>query len=185
MARGARPTGRGGPGAPRHWSPLRALVLVAVFVALGAYLIDLGAGRHPPASAASSSSTTTTTTAPTTPSTTTTTAPSGVQPSKTVNVLVANASQTNGIAAYYSGKLAAAGWGTLTPVTATTATATSSVYYATGQQQSAQAVAVSLGVPTSAVQPLGSTVPVASTTGADVVVVAGNDLAAKVPASST
>ncbi len=97
-------------------------------------------------------------------------------------MLVANASQTNGVAAYYSGKLAAAGWGTLTPTTATTAEASSAIYYATGQQPDARAIAAALGLPSSSVQPRASSiVPVLGATQADVVVVAGNDLAAKVP----
>lgn len=164
--------------------------MLAVAVGLGAYLITLGAGRHPAASATTPATTTTTAPPRTTPkstpttTTTTTTAAAGAQPSTSVKVLVANASQTNGIATYYSGKLAAAGWGTLTPVTATTALATSSVFYATGEQRAARAVAAVLGIPSSAVQPFGPVVPVANTAGADVVVVAGDDLASKVPASS-
>lgn len=161
--------------------------MLVVAVGLGAYLVTLGAGRHPPASATTTTTTTTTTTSPRTSpkstSTTTTTAP-GAQPSTSVKVLVANASQTNGIATYYSGKLAAAGWGTLTPVTATTALATSSLYYATGEQRAARAIAVALGIAPSAVQPFGPVLPVANTAGADVVVVAGDDLASKVPASA-
>jgi hypothetical protein len=167
---------------------MRAIAVLAVAVGLGAYLITLGAGRHPAASATTTTTTTTTTTPRTSPksttTTTTTTAAPGGQPSTSVKVLVANASQTNGIATYYSGKLATAGWGTLTPVTATTALATSSIYYATGQQRAAQAIAAVLGISSSAVQPFGPVVPVSNTAGADVVVVAGDDLASKVPASS-
>jgi hypothetical protein len=167
--------------------------VLAVAVGLGAYLIDLGAGRHAPTSAASSASTSTSTTtststsstSTTTSTTTTTTVPSGAQPSKAVKVLVANASETNGIATYYAQKLASAGWGTLTPVTATTTVSSSSVYYASGEQPAARSVAAELGIPSSAVEALGSTVIVASTTGAGVVVVAGDDLAAEVPASSS
>ena len=163
--------------------------MLAVAVGLGAYLITLGAGRHPAASAPPPTTTTTTTSPRTspksTPSTTTTTVPSGAQPSTSVKVLVANASQTNGIATYYSGKLAAAGWGTLTPVTATAAFATSSVYYATGEQRAAHAIAAVLGISSSAVQPFGPVVPVANTAGADVVVAAGDDLASKVPPAGT
>jgi hypothetical protein len=163
-------------------------VLVAA-VALGVYLVSLGDGARSLTSAPVSHSshpvtrTTPSTTAPpaTAPSTT---APPAAQPSTTVKVLVANASQTNGIAAYYSGKLSSAGWGTLTPVTATTAETSSTVYYASGQEADALAVAAALGLPSSAVQPLGGRVPVVGITQADIVVVAGDDLAAKVPASS-
>ncbi len=97
---------------------------------------------------------------------------------------MANASQTNGAAAYYSDKLAAAGWGTLTPTTATTAETSSAIYYATGHQQDALAIAAALGLPSSSVHPIASSiVPVLGATQADVVVVAGNDLAANVPSA--
>ncbi len=46
-----------------------------------------------------------------------------------------------------------------------------------GQQQAAVLVASELGVQMTAVQPLGSAVPVANATGLDVVVVIGSDLA--------
>jgi LytR cell envelope-related transcriptional attenuator len=164
--------------------------VLAVAIALGAYLIDLGAGHHTPASAASTTTrttSTTTTTSTTAPTTTSTTAPAGAHPSATVKVLVANASQTNGVAGYYTSKLSAAGWGTLTAVTATTSESTSTIYYATGQQQNALAVAATVGASSTAVQAIGATthVPLTSTTNADIVVIVGDDLAAKVPASSS
>ena len=203
-ARGAQPQPPrgGGPESPPAWSLGKAIGVAVVAVALGAYLVALGGGPHSPASAASHAASTsapakpttsqpttsqpTTSQPPTTKPPTTSSTPSGAsstaRPSGTVKVLVANASQTNGVAAYYSGKLAAAGWGTLTPTTATTAEASSAIYYATGQQQDALAIAAALGIPSSSVHPLASSiVPVLSATLADVVVVAGNDLAAKVP----
>ena len=193
-ARGAQPQPPrgGGPESPPAWSLGKAIGVVVVAVALGAYLVALGGGPHSPASAASHAASTSASAKPSTsqPTTsqppTTSSTPSGAsstaRPSGTVKVLVANASQTNGVAAYYSGKLAAAGWGTLTPTTATTAEASSAIYYATGQQQDALAIAAALGIPSSSVHPLASSiVPVLSATLADVVVVAGNDLAAKVP----
>jgi hypothetical protein len=69
-------------------------------------------------------------------------------------------------------------------VTALTAEQTSSVYYAPGEQAAAQAIAARLGILASAVQPLGVTTPVGGTTGADVVVVIGDDLAAKAPGTA-
>jgi hypothetical protein len=98
---------------------------------------------------------------------------------------VANGSHTNGAAGYYTGKLAADGWGTLTAVSALTAFSTSSVWYGSGQKSSADAVATELGVPTSAVQPIGPDTPAPGATAADVVVVVGDDLAAKVPTTTT
>jgi hypothetical protein len=168
--------------------------VLVVAVALGAYFVDLGKGRPAPAAATTQSTSantgtqtppTSTTNSTTNSTTTTTTAPvGGVQPNRTVKILVANASQTNGIAAYYSGKLSAAGWGTLTPVTATTSETTSTIYYANGRQQDALAVASALGIASGSVQPLGGSVPVLGATQADIVVVAGDDLAAKVPAAT-
>lgn len=172
-----------GPRGPLSYP--RALAIVVVAVALGAYLLSIGPGHG----AAAPPPTTTPTTAPPA-STTTTTAPgksgsAATKPSTAVKVLVANASETNGVAGYYTSQLASAGWGTLTAVTADTVETTSSVYYASGQQANAEAVASELHVASSAVQPLGSTVPLSSTTGADVVVIAGEDLAAKVPTTTT
>lgn len=169
------PDGRGGLSYPK------AIAILVVAVVLGVYLLSLG-GRGPVTATGASSSTSTT--APP-GSTTSTTAAAGAKASAAVKVLVANASHTNGVAGYYTSKVAAAGWGTLTPLTANTAESTSSVYYAAGQQANATAVATLLGVPASAVQPLGATVPVSGTTGAAVVVVVGSDLAAQVPATST
>lgn len=171
-----------GPRGPLSYP--RALAIVVVGIALGAYLLSLGPGHG----AAAPPTTSTSTTVPPA-STTTTTAPgtgsTGTKPSTAVKVLVANASETNGIAGYYTSQLASAGWGTLTAVTADTLETTSTVYYASGQQANAALVASELHVASSAVQPLGSTVPLSATTGADVVVIAGEDLAAKVPTTTT
>jgi hypothetical protein len=102
-----------------------------------------------------------------------------------VKVLVANASTTNGVAAGYSTALQHAGWTVLPPVTAKPpAEATSSVYYATNKRSDADAVAAALGVPASAVLPVSPATPVAVTTGADVIVLVGSDLAAKTPPST-
>lgn len=186
-----RPPGQSGP-PERPFSAARAAVLVALAVAIGVYLLSLGgpgakslAASHqprtssPPASTAPPATTTPTTAAP--GGSGGATASGGTAPSSAVHVLVANASQTNGVAAYYSKTLSSAGWGTLTPVTALTSESTSSVYYATGQQGAAQTIAAALGI--SSVQALAAAAaPVPSTTGADVIVVIGDDLAAKAPA---
>lgn len=183
--------GHDGPGhdGPRHNGPGatfsfgKALAIVVVAVALGVYLLSLGNGHGATATASSLGSTTASSTTTTTAAPTTTTPPA--TPSKSVLVLVANASHTTGIATYYSGKLSAAGWGAVTPENATTVVTTSTVYFATGQQANADAVASELGLPVTDVQALGSTVPVVNLAGADVVVVAGVDLASKVPATAS
>lgn len=175
---------------------MKALAVLVVALALGVYLVDIG-GPHTPASASSRTSSsgshsgshtpsgTPGTTTPTTQPATTTTSPGGAHPSSTVKVLVANASQTNGIAAYYSSKLSAAGWGTLVPVTAAASETSSTIYYATGDQADALAIAATLGVASSAVEAMAAgVVPVNTTGNAQVVVLAGDDLAAKVPSTS-
>lgn len=160
--------------------PVRAAVLAIVGVVIGVLLLQAGQHAGPSGAAQGPTATTTTTTTTTAPTSTTTTA---VQPSASVKVLVANASYTNGVAAYYTGTLSSAGWGTLTPTNASSRLTTSAVYYATGQQGAADAVASSLGVAAAQVQPLSSQTPVPGTTGADVVVAVGVDLAAKASTS--
>jgi hypothetical protein len=61
-------------------------------------------------------------------------------------------------------------------VDAATTEATSSVYYAAGQQEAAAAIAAELGIKPAAVVPLTSAVPVTGVSGIDVVVVIGSDL---------
>jgi len=72
------------------------------------------------------------------------------------------------------------GWSLSSPVNATATASSTAVYYAPGQQAAAALIASELGAPASAVQPLSATVPVPTTTGLDVVVVIGSDLAGKV-----
>jgi hypothetical protein len=188
------PPGQGGGPPDRHAGGIsypKAVLLLLLAVALGVYLLQFRAPAPVRGNAATrtsssttggtttGSSTTTTTTSGASSSTTTTTAAGGATPTKTVHVLVANASQTNGVAAFYANKLSAAGWGTLAPVTALTALSTSSVYYASGDQKDAASIATSLGLASSSVSAIGATTPVRSSTGAQVVVVVGDDLAAK------
>ncbi len=207
---GERPGRRSG-GSPRDQVNLgRGLLLVAVAVVLGVLL--LAVGSRPPAVTAGSTapplplgSTTTTVPASTTSAPTTTTAPAttttthhssghagghatstttSTVPHSSVAVLVANGTTVNNAAANYSQALSAQGWNTLPPVDTTSTVAASAVYYAQGQQAAAQEVAQTLGLTASAVKPLTTSVPVSSTTGADVVVVIGPDLANKTPSTS-
>lgn len=180
-AHGGGPDARGGNGAGGGNGAAKAVVLAVVGVVLGVLLLQAGQG-HPSGSATSPPTSSTTTTVPVKGTTTTTTA---AAPSQAVKVLVANASNTDGVAAYYTSKLSGAGWGTLTPTTATTEVTTSAVYYASGQQAAATAIAKTLGLDASVVQALGTQTPVQDTTGADVVVVVGNDLAAQMAPSTT
>jgi hypothetical protein len=95
-----------------------------------------------------------------------------------VSVVVANATNTNGLAAHFSTVIGAGGWKMGTPIDASTTEATSTVYYAAGQQAAAQSIANTIGVKPTQVQPLTAATPVNGVTGTDVVVVVGQDLAA-------
>jgi hypothetical protein len=176
----------------------RAAVVLVVFVIGVAVLVAVGTRSSPPSptsaqttstTAASGASTTTTgaaggaassTTTPTTArhghaSTTTTTAPAS---HGSVSVVVANATSTNGLAAHFSNIIGAGGWKMGTPIDASTKESTSAVYYASGQQAAATAIATTIGVKPTQVMPLTSATPVNGVTGTDVVVVVGQDLAA-------
>jgi cytoskeletal protein RodZ len=187
------------------FSPLRALVVLVIFV--GATFILVGVGTRPSVIGAPTTAPTTTTTAPggttttaaggaaagsttttTAAATTTTHATHGHKgattttttvPHSAVSVLVANATSTNGLAAKTAATIGAGGWAMQTPVDANTTEATSAVYYAAGQQQAAAAIATAIGVAPTAVLPLTSATPVTYPPNTDVVVVVGQDIAAK------
>jgi hypothetical protein len=61
------------------------------------------------------------------------------------------------------------------------ARATSAVYYASNKRLQADEVAAAFGLPTSDVLPISAATPVPDTSGADVILVIGADLAAKTP----
>ncbi|HEX4175024.1 MAG TPA: LytR C-terminal domain-containing protein [Acidimicrobiales bacterium] len=177
----------------------RAAVVLVVFAVAVAILVAVGTRSTP---TTSSSALTTSTTAAAGGSTTTTAAAGGATSSTTtsttsshshghgaatttttvahasVSVVVANATSTNGLAAHYSTVIGGGGWKMGTPIDASTMQATSTVYYAAGQQAAAQAIATAIGVKPTQVQPLTTAAPVAGVTGTDVVVVVGQDLAA-------
>lgn len=169
-----------GPPGEERISLGRALVLLVVAVVVGVLCLQVG-GRPPatPAPVVSSSATTTTTVPHRT--TTTTTAP---RPNPAVKVLVANGGSVNGAAAYFTSKLKADGWTTLTPTNVTPVSA-SGVYYATGQQASAGSVASDVGLSASAVHPVATGPTVPGATGADVILVVGPDLSSQVSSGST
>jgi len=166
------------PGRGDRVSLGKAFVLLVVGVVVGVVLLQVGsrapAGLGAPIVASSTS---------TTAATTTTTA---VPVNKAaVKVLVANGTNTNNAAGFFSTKLGALGWQMLPAVDATTKVPTSTVYYAAGQQPAALSIAASLGLKPSAVAPLTTSVPVQGTTGDDVVVVIGADLGPQVTSTSS
>jgi hypothetical protein len=173
------------PSDPRHSadhrsanriSPLRAGIVLIGFLVAATVLVAVGT-RAPVSGLPSSAVTTTTARAggstTTVPPTTTTIARSAT------SVQVANGSQGTNLAAHYSAILSAQGWATKPPLDATAQVATSSVYYAAGQQEAAAAIATELKLSPSAVHPLTTAVPVTGASGNDVVVVIGADLAAQ------
>lgn len=152
---------------------------MVVAIVVGILLLRATTGTPANGSAATATTTTTTAAGQGTGhggTTTTTTAP----PNKNVKVLVANGSSTTGAAGFFTSKLTADGWGTLTATDASTTVNASAVYYASGQQSPAETIAAELGLKPSVVQPLTTSVPVPDTTGADVVVVVGPDLSSQV-----
>jgi hypothetical protein len=118
-------------------------------------------------------------------STSTTTPPSGHPLSTTtstvahskVTVLVANGTQEPNAAGHFAQQLQQQGWNVSTPKNTTSAAPSTTIYYAPSQQQAAALIASELGVAMTSVQSLSAGVPVADTTGLDVIVVIGPDLA--------
>jgi hypothetical protein len=173
--------GSGGGGSsservPLGIAPVRAFVVLVIFVVATIALVAVGT-RHPVSGDAATTATTTTPTTTATgghktaPTTTTTTVPHS-----SVTVVVANATETNGLAAQKSTLISAQGWAVQAPVDAATTETTSTVYYAAGQQAAAASIAATLGLKPTAVAPLTAAVPVTGASGVDVVVVVGSDL---------
>jgi hypothetical protein len=154
---------------------VRAFVVLVLFVVAAIALVAIGTRPTVSGNAATPPTTTPTTAAgghKTAPTTTTTT----TIPHSSVTVVVANATETNGLAGLKSNFLTSQGWAVKPPVDAATTEATSSVYYAAGQQAAAATIATELGLKPAAVVPLTTAVPVTGVSGDDVVVVVGADL---------
>jgi len=171
---------------------VRAAAIVILAVALGVILLQVGTrapagfsiGKIPVTTPLGISTTTVPSRTSTTQAHSTTTTTAALVRSN-VKVLVANGSSINGAASSYTTLLSHQGWGTLTAVTADARVATSSVYYAPGQQVAAADIASTLALAPSTVQALSASVPVPGTAGADVVVLIGTDLATKAPGTTT
>jgi hypothetical protein len=169
----------------------RAVLLVALALIIGIVLLRRvgGAGGSPTAAVATGTTSTTAKssggkTPTTTPSvTTTTTTPA--RPASAVKVLVANGSSVRGLAGLTATKLHTAGYNTLAVVNATQQVTASLVYFQPGYQKEAAAVAATLGVAPTAVQPTPSPPPVTNLSTANVLVVAGPDLASAASTSTT
>jgi hypothetical protein len=158
----------------------RGLAIVIVAVVIGVLLLP--SATRAPLSASAVSSGTTTTLAPgkTTPpghssstTTSTTVAPASI------HALVANATLVNGVAGSVTTFLTSKGFGTLTATNALLKVTASEIFTVGGATADVQAVAAALGLPASSIEPAASAAPVASTTGANVVVIVGPDLASR------
>jgi hypothetical protein len=168
----------------------RGLALVVVAVVIGVLLLP-SATRAP--LDASATTPTVTTTPPaggssthghghhsSTSTTSTTVAPASV------HVLVANATTTNGVAGAVTTFLGSKGFATLTATNALVKVTASEIYTVGGATADTQVVAAALNLPASSIEPATAAVPVASTTGANVVVIVGPDLATRFnPATAT
>ena len=149
-------------------APGRGVALTAVAFVIGV-LVLASIGHLGPRSTASASPTTTAAPA------TTTTVPLATHAPSSVIVQVNNGTGTGLLAAAMKAKLAPSGWDILAPTDTTTPVSTSAVYYVPGYQGDARAIASAAGISSGAVQPLNSSVPVASSN-AEVIVVIGPDL---------
>jgi LytR cell envelope-related transcriptional attenuator len=160
---------------PHGIAPVRAFVVLVIFVVATIALVAVGT-RHSVSGDAATPPTTTPTTVATGGHTTAPTTTTTTVPHSSVTVLVANATQTNGLAAHYTTVLGAQGWAMQTAVDAATTEAASTVYFAAGEQAAAASIAGTLGLKPTAVAPLTTAVPVTGASADDVVVVVGTDL---------
>jgi hypothetical protein len=161
----------------------RAVALVAVAVLVGVILLHHN--KTPSGATTVAARPTTTTTVHGHPSTTTATQPGATTPLRaptTVKVLVANGTVASGggsthLAGTVSTKLKGQGYDTLAAVNATQGVTASIVMFQPGYDKEAAALAQALSLPASAVQPMPATPPVSNLFGANILVVAGPDLA--------
>jgi hypothetical protein len=159
------------------------IILIAVAVLIGVVLLAKGFGQEDGlvSTAAPANERTTTTTQATAPAgagtagdeTTTTTAAANAPTN--VSVLVANGTGKSGVAGTNADKLKTAGFTKVDTANAPT-TSKSAVYYGSGAQADAQAVATALGLDPSVVTAMPSLPPV-DLKGATVLVVVGSDKA--------
>ena len=184
MRRGAHAAADGSFGRSAAAHAGRGALLLFVALLLGIVLLQSSDHSTPiGSSTAATTAPKSVTTLP--PAVTSTTAPP--QPAhdpKTVKVLAANGTVTNGIGDKMRRKLLAAGYDALQPVTASTKVDTTQIFYTAGFQADAEAIATALGVPLSDVQPMPARPPV-TVGSANVVVVVGKDLASSLSASTT
>ncbi len=105
------------------------------------------------------------------------------RPADQVRVVVANASDIDGLAGRTTTFLTNNGYNALSPMDASRAMDNSQVLYRADFEPEARTIAQLLGLPGSAVKALDDNAPVPDTRGADVVVAAGGDV--RLPGDTT
>lgn len=163
-------------GPTRGTSPVRGVVLVAVAVVLGFFILraidDTGAGPDIATDAIDTADGTTDSSAP--PASETTTPPA--RPPAEVVVLVANASGVQGAAGEQGEAITAGGYQVLPAANAESNVEATQVLPVAGFEAEAAALATAIGAPEGAVQAMPDPPPV-DIAGANVLVLLGPDLA--------
>lgn len=183
MRRGAHAAADGsfGRSAAGHAGRGALLLFVALLIGIGL----LQSTDHSATIGSTTTSPTTSKPAATVPASTTTTAPAApAHDPKTVKVLSANGTTTDGVGAKLQAKLRAANFNTLSPVTSNTKLDTTQIFFTNGFQPDALAIATLLGLPATVVQPLPAKAPVTVGT-ANVVVIAGRDIVGSLNAAAS
>jgi hypothetical protein len=167
-------------------TPARGVILVVAAVLLGIFLLRHGLDTSVDVRGTPQTTSDGGTAGATTDGSSTTSTSLAVRPPAQVPTIVLNGTATSGAAKKYSDALGQAGYNLTNPTgaTATAHVTSTEVLYAPGFQKEASAVATAIGAPQTAVAPLGTTLP-GSTSGADVIVVLGPDLATKAPPTSS
>jgi hypothetical protein len=168
----------------------RAVGLIAVAAVIGIILLH---HSGPSGTTVAAQGTTTAPSHPSsTPAPTPTTTSAAPRPPSSVKVLVANGTVAGGgtgvsqhLAGTVTQTLHAKGYDTLAPVDATQKVTASIVYFQPGYEREAAALAASMALPVSAVQPMPAQPPVQSLNGANILVVASTDLAASAGSTTT
>jgi hypothetical protein len=163
----------------------RGLAIVIVAVVIGVLLLP-SATRAPLAAGAKTTATTTTVASAGRAAThghhagtSTSTSTSTTVPPASIHVLVANATTTNGVAGAVTRYLASKGFATLTATNALLKVTASQIYTVGGATADAGSVAGALSLPATSIEPAAAAAPVATTAGANVVVIVGPDLATR------
>jgi LytR cell envelope-related transcriptional attenuator len=166
-------------GSPRGTSPARGVILVAVAVVLGFFVlraIDDTGGDPPTVEAEKPAGEAGGEGSGATPETPDTTAPPATHAPGEVTVLVANASGVTGAAAAQTETVAGAGYATAEPTDSPQASETTQVLAVAGFEADATALATAIGAAPEAVQAMPEPPPV-ELGGAQVLILLGTDLA--------